>query len=86
VRKSAIAAALALTIMASGQAAYGQAKTTRFANCTAMHKTYRGGVARAGAKDHRASGHAKYAPKVSTALYNANSKMDRDHDGVACEQ
>ena len=31
-------------------------------------------------------GHAKYAPYRSTALYNANKGLDRDHDHVACEQ
>lgn len=25
-------------------------------------------------------------PYVSTALYNANKKMDRDKDGIACEK
>ncbi|WP_413353567.1 excalibur calcium-binding domain-containing protein [Microbacterium sp. 1P06AB] len=25
------------------------------------------------------------SPTFSTALYNANSKMDRDKDGIACE-
>ncbi|MBA3399309.1 MAG: excalibur calcium-binding domain-containing protein [Acidimicrobiia bacterium] len=28
----------------------------------------------------------RYAPKRSNALYYANSKSDRDKDGVACEQ
>jgi hypothetical protein len=47
----------------------------------------KGGVAKRGAHDHRTDGgHARYAPHVSTKLYKANSGMDRDHDGVACEQ
>lgn len=58
-----------------------------FQNCTDMHRLYKGGVARRGAHDHRSSGgHARYAPVVSTKLYNANQSMDRDHDGIACEQ
>ena len=57
-----------------------------FRNCTAMHQVYKGGVARKGAKDHRKSGHAKYKPHVSNALYRANSRLDRDRDGIACEQ
>ena len=58
-----------------------------FKNCTDMHRTYKGGVARKGAHDHRSGGgHARYAPHVSTDLYKANSGMDRDHDGIACEQ
>ena len=57
-----------------------------YKNCTAMHSKYKGGVARAGAHDKRASGHARYKPYVNTSLYNANKKSDRDKDGIACEQ
>jgi hypothetical protein len=59
---------------------------TEYANCTAMHEDYKGGVARPGAVDRRASGHARYAPVYSASLYNANSGSDRDKDGVACEK
>jgi len=61
------------------------ASAKHYANCTAMHVDYKGGVALPGAVDHRASGHAKYAPVYSTSLYNANSGSDRDKDGIACE-
>lgn len=69
-----------------GISAPADAAVKTFANCTAMHKQFKGGVAKPGAKDKRASGHAKYAPYRSTAWYTANSKMDRDKDGIACEQ
>jgi hypothetical protein len=70
-----------------GTAVAGPAPTTTYANCTAMHQAYPGGVARPGAVDHRASGgRAKYPPYYSQALYDANTKSDRDKDGVACEQ
>ncbi|MET0692550.1 MAG: excalibur calcium-binding domain-containing protein [Propionibacteriaceae bacterium] len=63
-----------------------EAAAKTFKNCTEMHKTYKGGVAKPGAKDKRPNGgHAKYSPKVSKALYNANKKSDRDKDGIACE-
>jgi hypothetical protein len=58
----------------------------KFKNCTEMHKRYVGGVGKPGAVDKRRSGHAKYAPYRNTATYNANVKMDADHDGIACEQ
>ena len=58
----------------------------QYANCTAMHVDYKGGVALPGAVDHRASGHAQYAPFYSTSLYDANSGSDRENDGIACEQ
>ena len=80
----ALAAAVALV---PATAADAHAAAHHFRNCTDMHHTYKGGVARKGAHDHRTGGgHAKYRPYVSTALYKANSKMDRDHDGIACEQ
>jgi excalibur calcium-binding domain-containing protein len=81
----ALAAVCGLFVAAP--AAQASAPAHRFKNCTDMHKTYKGGVARSGAHDHRSNGgHARYAPHVSTALYNANASMDRDHDHVACEQ
>ena len=54
-----------------------------YANCTAMHVDYKGGVSLPGAVNK--GGATQYAPKVSTALYNANQGKDRDHDGIACE-
>jgi hypothetical protein len=57
-----------------------------FANCTAMHQVYKHGVARSGAHDKvRGSSRPVTAFTVSTSIYNANRKSDRDGDGVACE-
>jgi hypothetical protein len=57
-----------------------------YQNCTELRKDYKGGVARPGAVDKRASGSAKYKPHYDHALYDANAKSDRDKDGIACEQ
>ncbi|MFI8631826.1 excalibur calcium-binding domain-containing protein [Microbacterium sp. NPDC077663] len=60
-----------------------------FKNCTALNKTYKGGVARAGVTHNTVNGKKKpfkVKPYFSTALYNANKKMDRDKDGIACEK
>jgi hypothetical protein len=57
-----------------------------YKNCTKVHVHYKGGIAKPGAKDKRASGHAKYKPYVNAALYAANKHSDRDKDGIACEQ
>ena len=63
------------------------ASTPHYRNCTQMHQHYRGGIARSGAHDKRSGGgHARYKPYVNTGYYNANKSMDRDHDGIACEQ
>jgi hypothetical protein len=83
--------ALVLAVAAAGLfvAAPANASSSArvFANCTAMHKVYKHGVGRTGAKDHVASKKDKPVTNfhVSTSIYNANKKSDRDHDGIACE-
>ncbi|MCM3696832.1 excalibur calcium-binding domain-containing protein [Microbacterium oleivorans] len=62
---------------------------TTFKNCTALNKSYKGGVARSGVTHNTVNGKKKpfkVKPYISTALYNANKKMDRDKDGIACEK
>jgi hypothetical protein len=56
-----------------------------FANCTAMHKVYKHGVAksRAAATKQVRAGYGR--PAVKPAVYAANKKSDRDKDGTACE-
>jgi hypothetical protein len=57
----------------------------KYANCTALNKDFPGGVAKS-SKVKNKGGKTKKSPKVSAALYNANIKMDRDKDGIACEK
>jgi hypothetical protein len=75
-------------LLVAGPAGAVSAPVKSFANCTAMHNVYayRGGVKRPGAVDHRSSGYAKYTPYVGLARYRLNKGLDRDKDGVACEQ
>lgn len=54
-----------------------------FANCTAMHQVYKGGVAKPGAINR--GGQTRYVPRYDARLYAANTKSDRDRDGIACE-
>ncbi|BFU42231.1 excalibur calcium-binding domain-containing protein [Krasilnikovia sp. MM14-A1004] len=58
-----------------------------YRNCTALNQKYQHGVGRKGAHD-KVRGSSKPVTNftVNTALYNANKKMDRDKDGVACEK
>ncbi len=58
---------------------------TEFQNCTAMHEKYPHGVGRPGARD-QTTGTPVTNFVVSSALYSANAKSDRDDDGIACEQ
>jgi hypothetical protein len=61
----------------------------KWKNCTAVHKRYPHGVGRNHAHDHT-SGVPVTNFKHSTSLYNTamhyNKGLDRDRDGIACEQ
>lgn len=63
------------------------ASVKSYSNCAALKVDYPHGVARVGGFD--VSGGKRKSPqpayKVSNALYDANSNLDRDGDGVACE-
>lgn len=65
------------------------AATGIYKNCTALHARYPHGVGRTTARD-RTSGRPVTTFKHSTTLYNqamrANSRLDADKDGVACEK
>ncbi len=66
-------------------AAPAEAANKTYKNCTAMHKDYKHGVGKSGAKD-KTSGKPVTNFKVSTKIYNKNKKSDRDKDGIACEK
>jgi hypothetical protein len=58
-------------------------------NCTSVHRTYAHGVGKLHARD-RTSGTPETNFRRSTRLYNiamnSNRGLDRDRDGIACEQ
>jgi hypothetical protein len=64
----------------------GLARAKHYANCTALNRDYPHGVGKVGAVDHVSSGKPVKNFYRSDALYGANSRSDRDHDNVACEQ
>ncbi|MBS4178193.1 excalibur calcium-binding domain-containing protein [Lederbergia citrea] len=72
---------------ATSQPTEAEAKTkiVKYKNCTALNKDYKGGVA-SSAKVKNKGGKTKYKPFVSKALYDANKKLDRDKDSIACER
>jgi hypothetical protein len=55
-----------------------------YANCTALRQDYPHGVGLPGARDHT-SGTPDTRFYVSAAMYDANTRSDRDKDGIACE-
>jgi hypothetical protein len=88
----AVAAAAAAVIGGGAQrATAAQAVTAPWNNCTQVHTRYPHGVGRAGARDRvRGSTAPVTTFKRSTSLYNLamrnNRDLDRDRDGVACEE
>lgn len=88
-RRAAAAGALAISVLAPATAAHGSTRSL-WRNCTAVHTKYPHGIGRAGARDQTRSGTNGVTNFYrSTRLYNiamrANSDLDRDRDGVACE-
>ncbi len=67
-----------------------RAQSGLFDNCTQFNKRYPHGVGKANARDRTKSGDPVTTFKRSTSLYlkaiRANSDLDRDKDGVACEK
>jgi hypothetical protein len=74
-----------------GAASAPASSTAWWTNCTNVHKTYPHGVGKLHAHDHTRSGTNPVTNfKRSTRLYNFaishNTRLDADHDGVACEK
>lgn len=82
-KKMLVAAAVAASalVLVPGQAD----AATRFSNCTAMHHTYKYGVAKSSAAASYQVKHGNHRPAVKPKVYAANSSSDRDKDGTACE-
>lgn len=78
---------LGLTGTAAAAAAVGHPAARgakEYANCTALNKVYPHGVGKPGARD-KTSGTPVTNFTRNLAVYNANTKSDRDKDGIACE-
>jgi hypothetical protein len=88
-----LATVVAAGCLVVGAGASAEASST-YAHCTALHKVYPHGVGKKGAHDlikgKVVRGKSVTTFKVSTKIYNAairaNSRLDADHDGIACEQ
>jgi hypothetical protein len=89
---AAATAVLATTVVVGG-ASTAQAAPKTYANCTAVHKVYSGGIAKKSVTKNKVTSNGKVTyralkgtVKKDDALYKANKKMDRDADGIACEK
>lgn len=58
---------------------------TDYANCDAMHRDFKYGVAKSKAAANRQYRTGHYRPAVRPAYYAANDESDADKDGTACE-
>jgi len=56
-----------------------------YPNCDALHKRWQYGVAKSRKAARRQVRTDHYKPHVSLAGYRANSDLDADKDGTACE-
>jgi Excalibur calcium-binding domain len=62
------------------------AAATKYRNCDALHRQfYRYGVARSVAAAQRQVNTGHYKPRVNRRVYRANTHLDADKDGTACE-
>lgn len=81
----ALAAAATAVVLGAAVPASASVRIRTFTNCTAMHKVYPHGVGKFGAHDHT-SGRPVTNFFRNNRLYAANSRLDRDKDGIACEK
>jgi hypothetical protein len=86
-----LAAIPALSIAASAQTATPTTVTAvaakKYANCTALNKVYKHGVAKKKGVKDKTSGTPVTTYTVNLAVYNFNYRaLDRDKDGIACEK
>ncbi|MCH5584573.1 excalibur calcium-binding domain-containing protein [Shimazuella sp. AN120528] len=79
--------AFGLIITFSASTTLVDAKTTVkvYKNCTELNKIYKGGVARYSFTKNK-GGKTYYKPYVSKVIYDANKRLDRDKDLIACER
>lgn len=82
--KSVLVAA-ALSVSALTFVAGPANAVTDYANCTALHRDFKYGVAKSKKAANKQYNTGHYRPRVAPAVYSANSESDADHDGTACE-
>jgi len=68
-----------------GTSAVADAAPPTYKNCDAMHVDYPHGVGKKNATD-KTSGKKVTSFTVNNKIYAANTKSDRDKDGIACEK
>jgi hypothetical protein len=81
-----VTAAIGFALVGAPAEAARSVTTTRsYANCDALHKRWQYGVSKSRKAARRQVRTGHYKPHVSRAGYRANSDLDADKDGTACE-
>jgi excalibur calcium-binding domain-containing protein len=67
------------------------AAVTTYRNCASLNRVYKHGVKKSSSSKDVVRSNGKItkkssSAKTSAALYQANKKLDRDKDGIACEK
>ena len=86
VTASLVAGGLLVAVLAvpSGSASATGVDRTRYKNCTELNVEYEDGVAKTSRWKNR--GRAIYGdPEVNRGVYLRNERLDRDRDGIICE-
>lgn len=79
--------AIALTLAWATPSHAWNTTSTRYSSCADLLAKYPNGVAQSKAKARAAVSDGFARPRVSSSLYKTNNRrLDRDRDGVMCEQ
>ena len=83
-----VAGGLLVAVLAvpSGSASALRADRTRYRNCAALNVAYADGVAKSARTAAHNRGRQSYGtPVVNSGVYARNEQLDRDRDGIVCE-
>lgn len=58
---------------------------TDYANCDALHRDFKYGVAKSKKAANKQYNTGHYRPRVAPVVYSLNDESDADKDGTACE-
>jgi hypothetical protein len=88
---SAIAVCAAAGLFSSGASGNASRIPKPWQRCAQVNRVYPHGVGRFGARDHVAAGaipvkNFKHSNRLYSTAMRYNRGLDRDHDGIACEE
>jgi hypothetical protein len=85
--RRALAVVLVSATLTLGMPGAADAATRTFGDCSSLRRAYSNGVAQSwGTALHPSPWWIRIRPPaVSSSVYSANRRLDRDRDGIACE-